>query len=415
MRLELKAVGGDIAIQTGRAKWFFESGRRTIGRSPDCDWQVPQEQRSVSKLHCTIERDAQGFILRDQSANGSRVDGIVVHEGETARLSDQSRLEVGSVAFSVHISGEVHRDIEDPDTSYAMSDETLTISSILADISPGGRTATGVLGNKVSEDWLEPIARKEGSSPSRNVDIGWNGPPDVRGSGNILPDDWHLEDGGGGGHSDYSTHLEHGSATHVAVPVSRIRPVAPPVESRAAEALLTVNDNAPPAEPEKSNAFTPFPLGRSAELGQKLDPLLHRLEEALEASFSAFGLGLPGSGAEPQLFNRDGEDALVARVEELAARQAKLQSALEILVHHAEQTMEPRIIEARIDAAAGPLSALSFLRGRYYWQAYTAQFERNGRALSVRDVFRDAMTRTEGTNPTTDLPAEEKEDRSDEK
>jgi type VI secretion system protein ImpI len=77
--------------------------------------------------------------------------------------------------------------------------------------------------------------------------------------------------------------------------------------------------------------------------------------------------------------------------------------------------MEPRIIEARIDAAAGPLSALSFLRGRDYWQAYTAQFERNGRALSVRDVFRDAMTRTQDTNPMTDLPAEEKEDRSDEK
>jgi type VI secretion system protein ImpI len=371
MRLELKAVSGGNAMPANRSKWFFERGRRTIGRSPDCDWQMPEDQRSVSKLHCTIERDAQGFILRDQSANGSRVDGIVVHEGETARLSDQSRLEVGGIAFSVHISGEAQRDLEDPDTSYAISDEPLTISAILADITPGGRTATGILGNQVSEDWLEPIAKKEGPSPSRNVDIGWNGPPEVRATGNILPDDWNLEESIKG-HSEYSSHLEHGSATHVAVPVSRIRPV----ETRAPEALRTVNDNAPPediaaSEPPPSS----FPLGRSVELGRKLDPLLYRLEESLEASFTALGLDLPAADTAPDFFARDGEEPQVKRMEELVARQEKLQSALESLLHHAEQTMEPRIIESRADANAGPLGSLSFLRGRDYWQAYKAQFD----------------------------------------
>lgn len=411
MRLELKAVSGGKVMPANRSKWFFERGRRTIGRSPDCDWQVAEEQRSVSKLHCTIERDAQGFLLRDQSANGSRVDGIVVHEGETARLSDQSRLEVGGIAFSVHISGEVHQDVEDPDTSYAMSDEPLTISAILADIAPGGRTATGILGNQVAEDWLEPIAKKEGPSPSRNVDIGWNGPPEIRATGNILPADWNLDDDKVG-HSDYSTDLEHGSATHVAVPVSRVRPV----ETRPAEALQTVNDNAPPAEAEASEApASSFPLGRSVELGRKLDPLLYRLEEALEASFTALGLDLPAPDAAPDFFARDGEEPQVKRMEELVARQEKLQSALESLMHHAEQTMEPRIIESRADANAGPLGSLSFLRGRDYWQAYKTQFEKNGRTLSVRDVFRDAMMRTEDTSPTTNLPAAEREDRNDEK
>jgi type VI secretion system protein ImpI len=411
MRLELKAVSGGNAMPANRSKWFFERGRRTIGRSPDCDWQLAEEQRSVSKLHCTIERDTQGFLLRDQSANGSRVDGVIVHEGETARLSDQSRLEVGGIAFSVHISGEAQRDLEDPDTSYAISDEPLTISAILADITPGGRTATGILGNQVSEDWLEPIEKKEGSSPSRNVDIGWNGPPEVRATGNILPDDWNLEETGTG-HSEYSSHLEHGSATHVAVPVSRIRPV----ETRAPEALRTVNDNAPLAEPAASETAPPsFPLGRSVELGRKLDPLLYRLEEALEASFTALGLDLPAADTAPDFFARDGEEPQVKRMEELVARQEKLQSALESLMHHAEQTMEPRIIESRADANAGPLGSLSFLRGRDYWQAYKTQFEKNGRTLSVRDVFRDAMMRTEDTNPTTNPPAAEREDRNDEK
>ncbi|MGF9564596.1 FHA domain-containing protein [Neorhizobium sp. JUb45] len=405
MRLELKAIAGASTLPASRTKWFFEQGKRTLGRSPDCDWQVPEDQRSVSKLHCTIERDTRGFMLRDQSANGSRVDGIVVHEGETARLSDQSRLDVGSMSFSVVITGEAHQDVEDPDGSYAMSDEPLTISSILADIAPGGRTATGLLGNRMSEDWLEPIVKKDGPSPSRNVDIGWNGPPEIRAGGNLLPDDWNIEDKKAD-HSDYSNYLEHGSATHVTIPVAK---------ARVAEALPTVNDNAPKPdiEPVKAPLQAAAPA-RSAEMETKLNPLLQRIEDALEASFAAFGLELPAPEHEDDFFSRDRQDTLVTRIEELATRQAKLQAALENLVHHAGQEMDPRIIESRIDVA-GSMTSFGFLRGRDYWQAYKNQFEKNDRTLSVQDVFRDAMMRTEDGDRIANLAKAEREDLNDEK
>ena len=50
--------------------------------------------------------------------------------------------------------------------------------------------------------------------------------------------------------------------------------------------------------------------------------------------------------------------------------------------------MEPRILEARVDASA---RRLPWIRNRDYWQAYRLQFEKNGRPLSVREIFRMAM------------------------
>ena len=75
MRLELKQVEANGA-GAGTPPWVLERGRRTLGRSVDCDWQVPDAGRTVSKLHCTILRDRDGYLLRDESANGTRVDGV---------------------------------------------------------------------------------------------------------------------------------------------------------------------------------------------------------------------------------------------------------------------------------------------------------------------------------------------------
>lgn len=389
MRLELRQIDSDGASSPGR-KWFFERGRRTLGRAPDCDWRLPEDQRSVSKFHCTIERDREGFLLRDQSANGSKVDGHIVHEGESARLADQSMVEVGNMAFKVRISGERDEDLEDPEAGLLLSDEPLTISAILADIAPGGRAAAGILGERVAEDWSVPVATgKEGASPSRNVEIGWNGPPEIRSATNFLPDDWNTDEG-----SDYGSHLEHGSATHVSAPALRIR---------AVETLETVNDNVPPPEPLLDD-FPRLSIGRGAELVERLEPLLGRLNEALDSAFATFEMEPPRAASEPDIFGRSREEALVIRAEALLDRQMRLNAALEELVREAGRQMEPRILEARIDAGSRGLRfAPSWGRNRNYWQAYKAQFEKNGRAQSVREIFRDAMMRaSEGereTNP----------------
>ena len=392
MRLELRQIDSEGTSPASR-KWFFERGRRTLGRAPDCDWRLPEDQRSVSKFHCTIERDREGFLLRDQSANGSKVDGHIVHEGESARLADQSTVEVGNLAFKVRISGERDEDLEDPEAGLVLSDEPLTISSILADIAPGGRAAAGILGERVAEDWSVPVATgKEGSSPSRNVEIGWNGPPEIRSATKFLPDDWNTDEG-----SDYGSHLEHGSATHVSAPALRVR---------AVETLETVNDNIPPPEPLLDD-FPRLSIGRAGELAERLEPLLGRFDEALDNAFAVFEMEPPRPASEPDIFGRSREEALVIRAGALLDRQMKLNAALEELVREAGRQMEPRILEARIDAGSRGLHfAPPWGRNRDYWQAYKAQFEKNGRAQSVREIFRDAMTRAVDGGQRETMPKE---------
>ncbi|MGO7581563.1 type VI secretion system-associated FHA domain protein [Rhizobium ruizarguesonis] len=370
MRLELKEITSDATAPSGQSKWFFERGRRTLGRAPDCDWRLPEDRRSVSKLHCIIERDREGFLLRDQSANGSRVDGVAVHEGQIARLSDRSRLEVGGLAFSVHISGEKDREIEDPDAGLMLTDEPLTISAILADIAPGGRTANGILGERASDDWAFPeTGGKKTTASSRNVEIGWSGPPEIRSVTQLLPEDWNSEE------TEYGSHLEHGSATHVSAPITQRRP-APVIE--------IVNDNDPEAE-----EFPALTIGRPEDFADRLEPLLTRLEEAVRNSYAVFEMNAPSAAGEPDFpADRSREEALLSRIETLLGQQLKLNSALEALVQAAGR-LEPRMLEARVETGAW---RLPWGRDRAYWRAYWAQFEQDGKSRSIQDVFRHAMT-----------------------
>ncbi|TDK39697.1 FHA domain-containing protein [Rhizobium deserti] len=387
MRLELRQVGSDAAPAGATRKWYFEKGRRTLGRASDCDWQLPEDQRAVSKLHCIIERDSNGFVLLDKSANGSKVDGVVVHEGETARLSDRSRLEFGGLTFSVSISGERARDAEDPDASLALSDEPLTISAILADISSGGSSASGILGERQVEEWSmsakgvvpDRDRSRQGAPSSRNVEIGWGGPPQLESPTKLLPDDWYTD-----GESNLGSHLEHGSATHVSIPISRPRP-ATPIADAADD--VPAKETGPEADIDVE-AFAELPAAPSSQLADRMEAVIARLEEAMEATFQVFDMEPPNPDNEPDLFGRNRDDAILARAEALLTRQLRLASGLDALMREAGRMMEPRILEARVDAGA---RRLPWLRNRDYWQAYRLQFEKNGRPLSVREIFHMAM------------------------
>ena len=388
MRLELRQVEASGA-GTGAQPWVLERGRRTLGRSVDCDWQVPDAGRTVSKLHCTILRDRDGYLLRDESANGTRVDGVLVLEGETARLRHQSRLELGGHAFAASVTGEADRDIVDPDAGLAVSSENLTITAILADIAPGGQTATGVMGGRLSDDWplQQPKAsrttgrKREAAPSSRHVEIGWNGPPDPRAIKAVLPDDWNED-------SDYGNRLEHGRATFVSVPMARDR-------SKDGTETAPASDDGRqvvvPTEQDEEPADFLVAMAAPSSWQPRCDGLLAQCEEALEKAFVTFEISADTLMPAPDVFGLDREEALLARLETLLARQQALAEALGTLVREVGPQLEPRIIEASIDARA---ISLPWRRNGAYWQAYRRQFEADGRDLSVRDLFRRAMLRS---------------------
>ncbi|OEC96936.1 FHA domain-containing protein [Rhizobium sp. YK2] len=375
MRLELRQTAGE-----GSSKgWFFERGKRTLGRSPDCDWQVSDPKRLISKIHCAIERDRAGFFVRDQSANGTRVDAATIFEGETARLKDKSKIVFGDVAFTVVITGEADREIDDPAADLRLSDERLTISSILADIAPAGGTATGVLGQRNGDDWIAALAQslKNGKSPSRNVDIGWNGPPDVNGIKPILPDDWNSD-------FELGSQLEHGAATHVSVAVARgsgfetvetAKAIIPANDMRAA-------DNTDQDADDASFALQFDPL-------RQLEALVSTLEQTLDDEASIFGIEDSRAHSSASLFSRERTEQLADRLRSLISRQSTLNAGLENLVREANRMFEPRMIEAHVDAS----QRKALWRGNGdYWKAYRAQFERGGRSISVRDLLAEAFS-----------------------
>ena len=407
MRLELKQTAGE-PIRAGAEGCSFERGRKTLGRGVDCDWQAADPQRLLSKRHCTIERDRDGFVLRDQSANGSRVDGVTLHEGDTARLRDKSRIEFGGLSFSVSISGEPDLDLGDPDSHLALSDEPLTISSILADVAPGGSTGNGILGRRGSDEWSDlPVVapqKKTGATSSRNVEIGWSGPPSIEGvTGQILPDDWNAD-------FDGSNRYEHKSATHVSVPTPRQdrksgSSTVAEIREAPDEAIASafVPSELEPTLSAKLSATAlaavPATQGDPAALLRHIERLLDRMGEALDGAYSTFDLDLPVSIDEGDFLAADREDVLIQRFNTLIERQIGLNEMLEQLVRETGRMMEPRILQTRVDAER---RKLLWRRDRSYWRAYCAQFEKDNRQLSLRDLFRAAMLGRDESDQSTD-------------
>ncbi|MFS8124025.1 FHA domain-containing protein [Rhizobium sp. BR 250] len=372
MKLALKDIQNLGASRPGQ--WSFERGRRVIGRSQDCDWQIDDNERRVSKLHCTLSREGEDFTILDQSANGTLVDGRLLLEGESARLRDGSQINIGGQIFQVSISGAVELDFSDPDASLRMSDEPLTISAILADIAPNGRSAGGVLGNTLpQEDWTQTADGQTGRKAktiSRNVEIGWSAPPNATGIGAILPADWDDEPAASSRH-------EHTDALNTPVVIAR---TPSPIQGADFDSVF-------PDEGKNPTAEEPEPAGISAaqaEIGDLVTALERENAECL-AIFDIEGDHATGPHA-----------SLGERLEALIHQQRRLTASLETLIQTCTQKLEPRLLEASVDAANDIRSKIerrdwqALITKTDYWSAYKKQFEENGRQLPVRQFLQRA-------------------------
>ncbi|MGD2143434.1 MAG: FHA domain-containing protein [Anaerolineae bacterium] len=73
-------------------RWVLDQDRVTIGRAPDCDVVLPRRQ--VSRHHARIERDEDGYVLRDLgSKNGTYLNGQEVGP-EPRRLKDGDEIQI---------------------------------------------------------------------------------------------------------------------------------------------------------------------------------------------------------------------------------------------------------------------------------------------------------------------------------
>ena len=85
------------------------SGAATLGRSPECDWQLPDPAKSLSRRHCTFEFVSGQWQVRDLSANGTYVNDSHDPVGPEmpCQLHDGDRLLVGDYEVLVTIESRV--------------------------------------------------------------------------------------------------------------------------------------------------------------------------------------------------------------------------------------------------------------------------------------------------------------------
>jgi len=79
----------------------------TIGRAPDNDWAIPDQNRYLSSRHAVIDFQAGAYYLIDTSRNGVYVNGTdtPVGKGRPQRLFDGDQLRIGDYEVKVEITG----------------------------------------------------------------------------------------------------------------------------------------------------------------------------------------------------------------------------------------------------------------------------------------------------------------------
>ncbi|MFE8070117.1 type VI secretion system-associated FHA domain protein TagH [Marinobacteraceae bacterium S3BR75-40.1] len=77
-----------------------------IGRSPDCDWHLPDPNKILSSRHAEIRFDGGVFLIRDLSTNGVYLNeaSAPLGKGNEAGIDDGDRLRLGDYEITVAVS-----------------------------------------------------------------------------------------------------------------------------------------------------------------------------------------------------------------------------------------------------------------------------------------------------------------------
>ncbi|GAA2871331.1 type VI secretion system-associated FHA domain protein TagH [Aminobacter niigataensis] len=83
----------------------LDKGELVIGRSPEAGWQIDDPDMFVSRAHCRITAEEDGYFVIDTSSSGLFIDdaGSPLGSGNTARLRHGMRLRLGDYVVAVEL------------------------------------------------------------------------------------------------------------------------------------------------------------------------------------------------------------------------------------------------------------------------------------------------------------------------
>lgn len=84
----------------------LDKGELVIGRSPQADWQIDDPDMFVSRAHCRVTAEQDGYFVTDMSSSGLFIDdsGSPLGTGNSIRLKSGMRLRLGDYVLSVDVS-----------------------------------------------------------------------------------------------------------------------------------------------------------------------------------------------------------------------------------------------------------------------------------------------------------------------
>ncbi len=103
------------------SRWVLDQDRIMIGRAADCHIVLPERQ--ISRDHVTLERDQEGYLLRDlASKNGTVVNGQPIRD-QPYRLKDGDDIVLASVVHFSYTLGDATLPLEDLEAALAQDVE----------------------------------------------------------------------------------------------------------------------------------------------------------------------------------------------------------------------------------------------------------------------------------------------------
>ncbi|MBE7209397.1 MAG: type VI secretion system-associated FHA domain protein TagH [Gluconacetobacter diazotrophicus] len=390
----------------------FTGGEFTVGRGADCDWVLPDPDRVLSKVHCRIALDGNGWHLADASTNGTFLNHEVERVGPDAArvLREGDRVILGG--YEMEVSFE--------------ADASVSVSAEPSGSGPAGsfrpwdeaRGAVGMKPDALRLDPAEPSGQQPfgfdglGSSrdPALDQPTANDHAPFLRESFRppaprpILPDDWDRPD-------DWNRTVEP-PPPRVADPDVPPPPQDPPPSQPPAASAVAASAPDDPdvlaalfagAAIDRRHLGDPVPLLRSMGAAFRAVVIgLRRImiaRAAIKGEFRIEQTTIRVRGNNPLKFAANDDDALSAlmgdaRASDMTPEAAVSDALRDMRLHElamasamqqAVREMLDRLGPERVSrgVAASALDTIPALRHARLWRAYVQNHDK------VREAFDD--------------------------
>lgn len=176
----------------------------SIGRGPESDWVLPDPERVLSKRHCEMTAQRDGWCVIDRSSNGTALNGSSLDPDQPQELRDRDRLTVGAYEIEVRFADAPPQAPEagawDGVTTEATHEQRLTgdpFSMLDGDPLDLARPGVGLPADFKPLFADEGVAEPPSTAPNHVSDLHGNFQP-PRPSLELLPVDWDADDGADG-------------------------------------------------------------------------------------------------------------------------------------------------------------------------------------------------------------------------